>query len=245
LIRRGDLDLARHVLDVLDQDKTSSIRDITAYLRAWIEMETRAFPRAKSDLLARLQQQPGDAVALSLLQACIVSEIEHGASLAAEAKFSPAIDLASAPTSPSEPAAEPSAEPLAAIASLEASALDAEMASYQAVITDLQTWSFAIWDGQGASRLSVRKPDMSALTEFMPQDFPAALSESVSRLDGGEIQKVCFSFERLTVTNWHSPAMHVGLVTGPFQQALLTLARAENVFHKRASQLSSIAGKAP
>jgi hypothetical protein len=220
LIRRGDLPLARHSLDALEQRPRAAYREIIPYIRAWIEMDAGNFGGAKAGLTAALQKQSGDMVALSLLQACIVLELRQDVE------------------SPAEPQLPAEIEPSAVLPSVsgEAAFPDAEMASYQGVIADPQTKAFGLWDGAGRSRLAGPGLDQAPLFEVIRQELPASLSAGVANLDGGEIQKICFSFDSMTVASWHAPEIHAGLVAGPLQSALLTLVRAENAFGKRPAQ---------
>ncbi len=218
LIRRGDTALAGHILNSLEQAKNSPFRDIIAYFRAWIEMEARDFAKAKSELLSLLQQQPGDSVALSLLQACMVLELRERGALTA---------------TPETPAAVP---PPAAKSDTPASIVnsipDSEMTPYQAVAEAPQT-AFVLWKGTGEFRVAGNQ-SLAPLAGILPAVFPGAMREAVARLDGGTVQKVCFSFQELTVAVWHGSEMHAGLVTGPIQQAQLAMVRIEKAFLKRA-----------
>ncbi len=75
LIRRGQYELAGHVLKSLESRKAGRFRDIVFYLQALIDIETGLFPQVKTRLVSRLKEQPADMVSLSLLQACIQAEL--------------------------------------------------------------------------------------------------------------------------------------------------------------------------
>lgn len=75
LIRRGQYELAGHVLKSLEGRKAGRYRDIVFYLQTQIDIETGLFSQVKSRLVSRLKEQPADMVSLSLLQACIQAEL--------------------------------------------------------------------------------------------------------------------------------------------------------------------------
>lgn len=106
LIRRGQYELAGHVLRHLDGRKAGRYRDIVFYLQCRIDIETGLFGPVKSRLVARLREQPADSVALSLLQACIQDELKANPL----PEVVPVTKAAAAPT-PSQPVANPTPEP--------------------------------------------------------------------------------------------------------------------------------------
>ena len=74
LIRRGNYDLAIHVLHSLEAKQASRFRDMVFYLQSQIGIETGDFATVKRRLVPRVHQHPNDMVALSLLECCIYLE---------------------------------------------------------------------------------------------------------------------------------------------------------------------------
>jgi hypothetical protein len=75
LIRKGQYELAGHVLRQLESRKSGRFRDIVFYIQTQIDMELGLFDIVKVRLIERLREHPADMVALSLLQACIQAEL--------------------------------------------------------------------------------------------------------------------------------------------------------------------------
>lgn len=116
LIRRGQYELAGHVLRHLDGRKAGRYRDIVFYLQCRIDIETGLFGPVKTRLVTRLREQPADSVALSLLQACIQAELKANplpeVAQVAKAAMAPTPSLASLNPTP-EPEFDDSPEGLA------------------------------------------------------------------------------------------------------------------------------------
>jgi hypothetical protein len=74
LIRRGNYDLAIHVLHSLEAKQASRFKDMVFYLQSQIGIETGEFATVKRRLVPRVNQHPNDMVALSLLECCIYLE---------------------------------------------------------------------------------------------------------------------------------------------------------------------------
>lgn len=110
---------------------------------------------------------------------------------------------------------------------------EADFGIYQALASDPNTQALSLWNAaQRKLRVSCKKPALEAMVASLPQDLPTSLADAVRALDGGEIHKVCFSFQTLTVTSLHAGPENLGLVTGNMNQSLLTMVRAENIFLK-------------
>jgi hypothetical protein len=93
LIRSGRHELASHAIQTLNGDKDGPNRQIALYLQSQIAIETRRFENAKASLVAHLEENPGDIVALSLLQAAIHAELSQPSSDAqAEAEDGEAVE---------------------------------------------------------------------------------------------------------------------------------------------------------
>ncbi len=220
LIRRGDLDLARHVWKVLAENQEAAFRDELVYLQAWMDMKAQDFAAAKAALLGRLEALPGDMAALSLLQACLVLELDEKARGSAKSYAS---------TKPAPVFTSPSAQGAISTPPGATEAPPSENNPYQTVLSDPQTRGLALWSAGGEVE-NLGSGEGEALAAALPELFPAWLAEAVGNLEGGEAVKICFAFEHCTVTTWHGGGRNAGLVTGPLRQSLLTLARAEKIF---------------
>src|SRR5688500_13153033 len=76
LIRGARYDLAAHVLHSLEAKPASRFKDMVLYLQCQIGIESGDFAEVKRRLVPRVQQHPGDMVALCLLQSCVSLEWE-------------------------------------------------------------------------------------------------------------------------------------------------------------------------
>jgi hypothetical protein len=129
-------------------------------------------------------------------------------------------------TLPDDDAAFPDGLPYSASAS-------ADFGLYQSLASDLNTQALSLWNSaQRTQKAMCRKPALEPLAALLPQILPSGVAASVRALDGGEILKVCFAFQELTVTTLHSGTESLGLLTGSMNQSLLTMVRAENIFLK-------------
>ena len=216
LIRRGDMPLARHMLETLER-KPAAFRDVLPYMRVWMEIESGNFEQAKTELLSLLGEQSGDLLALSLLQALMVLEAGgRGADAVVE----------------KPPAAE--GDPAAAPAPPDASFRDAsapDLSAYHGVLADPQAHAFGVWEN-GGFRFGGDE-EFGGMLEAFGEAFPKALQDTVAALEGGAIHKATFCFENLTVAGWQTGENRTALIAGPLQQALLTLVRAENAFARQ------------
>jgi hypothetical protein len=110
----------------------------------------------------------------------------------------------------------------------------ADLGLFQPLAADANTQALSLWNSvQRRQRSDSRKEGLDPLMASLPELVPLGLAEAVRSLDGGEINKVCFSFQAITVTTLHAGPEHLGLVTGPISQSLLTMVRAENIFLKQ------------
>jgi hypothetical protein len=110
----------------------------------------------------------------------------------------------------------------------------ADIGIYQPLASDANTHAFSLWNSdQRRLRTSCRKGELEPMMAVLPQILPLGLADAVRDLDGGEIHKICFSFQSVTLTSLHAGHDNLGLVTGPINQSLLTMVRAENIFLKQ------------
>jgi hypothetical protein len=131
-------------------------------------------------------------------------------------------------------AKEPSVPAAEAGASYARQSGGGELGLYQPLAADANTQALSLWNSaQRRMRAECRKEGLEPLMAALPDLVPQGLSEAVRSLDGGEINKICFSFQAVTVTTLHAGPDHLGLVTGPISQSLLTMVRAENIFLKQ------------
>jgi len=278
LIRRHAYETARHLLDSLEKSKSAPSKEVTAMLRIWVDLETGNFTRAKTDLLDRLNRQPGNSLCLSLLQACIVMEMERqketatrsGALRKAAEEVASAAAALSVPRLPETPHPEIVKSPTAEIAAHHipdiqppkkvpipetaegvvreagsAAISDEVLSAYQSVLSDSQAFALEVWNDKGDYRLIEKAPGFAVpggLAEFLRIELPGSLTESVSRLGGESVCKVSISFQNLGVATWHSPTLHVGLVTGPLAQSMITWVRTDKVFQKQNHSLLKAPG---
>lgn len=331
LIRDRKYDLAVHVLHSLEAKQASRFKDMVFYLQAQIGIETGEFTMVKKRLVPRVNQQPNDMVALSLLECCIFleftewershpqaetlsaesgthevmsvragsdgsgsgfslpsfanpeaaidnadsgrAEANHGVPMAdsghAEATFgnhqaaSAAAYAASfndpvdppysaAPQQPRQvqpfhPASEPSIRPAQSAPAAASNNIDFGM--FQALANDQNTQAMAIWSPEkGKFKSTCRIPELESLVALMLQEFPGSIQAGCTPLDCGTVHKICFSFQSMTVTSFHSGSENLGIVTGNINQSLLTIVRAENTFRKQSAsiaQTASMAASAP
>jgi hypothetical protein len=256
LIRRGQYELAAHVLKVLDAGKVGRYREIVFYLQGQIDIESGLFDAVKARFVARLQEQPADAVALSLLQACIQAELTIFPGMS-EAK--PKVELQPpsrvqneksmvAPPIPKvvvadEPAANPPPRPAKSHRDINASAI-VDLMLFQSVIQDAGTKAFAVWDGYSRDiRRDVRDASLDTLVSDLPALLPGGLAAPIAGLDAGKTVKTCFSFSKITVTTLHQGDLNCGLITGPLNQSLIAMVRTETLFSKRANQIAAQSGE--
>jgi hypothetical protein len=109
-----------------------------------------------------------------------------------------------------------------------------DLGIYQALASDANTQALCLWNAQQRRlRALCRNPALEPLVAALPQTLPQDLEDAVRALEGGDIHKVCLSFEGLTLTSLHAGAENLGLVTGNINQSLLTMVRAENIFLKQ------------
>lgn len=114
---------------------------------------------------------------------------------------------------------------------------DADFGIYQTLAADPNTQALCLWNAtQRRLRSTCRKREVEPLVSTLPYMLPSGLEDAVRALEGGDIHKICFSFQAITVTSLHAGADNLGLVTGNINQSLLTMVRAENIFLKQGLQ---------
>src|SRR5206468_2884411 len=70
----------------------------------------------------------------------------------------------------------------------------------------------------------------------VPRFPPASFTEGCKGLAGEAIRKICFCFESLTLTSFHSAKEQLTLLTPNLGQSLLTVAGAESIFFGKCAQ---------
>jgi hypothetical protein len=79
---------------------------------------------------------------------------------------------------------------------------------------------------------------------MLPHELPLPIQSVCTALDAGIVNKICFSFQTMTVTTFHAGSENMGLITGHINQSLLSIVRAENTFRKQAASLVQTASAA-
>ena len=226
LIRAGRFELAEHILTQFDKQSEPAIKELLFFLRLQISIAQEAFDITRKKILARLEQAPQNFTVLSLLQACIMEELEH-------AKHTPEPISEAIPVIPiveEQPQfrMEPEAPGLPEKDSL---TLGATPTRYLPVLQDEKTRGFVLWDTKQERRFSqVRDASLGILAKTVEESLPRSLDLACRRLEGGNILKICFAFENMAVTSFHGREENVAIITGPFQQSLITIVRAENLY---------------
>jgi hypothetical protein len=261
LIRQKRYDMATHVLHSLEAKQASRFKDMVFYLQTQIGIETGDFAAVKRRLAPRVHQHPNDMVSLSLLEACVFQEWdawqveqprEDTPRPASPAPAKTAISSESeeplqaagreAPhAGPERHLPEPAPETYRT-AKLSAGEIlpqggapGTDIGPFQGVAADEHTLALALWNSKaGRVRSVCRKLELEPLVAMLPEAVPNAIAEACDLLEGGEIHKICFCFQHLTVTSFHAGAENLGLLTGSLNHSLLTMVRAENIFLKYA-----------
>ncbi|GEM_PF-1626143 len=329
LIRRGNYDLAVHVLHSLEAKQASRFKDMVFYLQAQIGIETGEFATVKKRLAPRVHQQPNDMVALSLLECCIYlefvewekshpqpdpaeasgtldipvraspvlsnsafgnaeaaqaahhaaayhnensndtpvppsaapmngvppaampmrsSSIQHHAGLieirGAPPQEAPAPFSLDAVPQPAAPAHRPAPQAPAQrvhYAAPSGTAQDGDFGLFQTLANDVNTQALVLWNpDKSRFKSTCRNPQLEGLVAMLPHEVPMPIQAACSALDCGIVNKICFSFQTLTVTSFHSGQENLGLITGNINQSLLTIVRAENTFRKQAASVRPV-----
>ncbi len=246
LIRHKKYDLANHVLQSLEGKQTTRFKDMVFYLQAQIGIETGEHQQVKQKLVSHIHRHPNDLVALSLLESSIYLEwiawqgrqsSAPANSLSAAtpvASFSAAASILPVPPSISTP--NMSAFELG----------EGDFGIYQSLVMDDNTQALVLGNqAQNRYKSTSRNPNLASLVNLLPQILPGAIANTCEALDGGDIHKICFSFQNLTVTSLHMGAECLELVTGNINQSLLTMVRAENIFQKQAASAKARANLGP
>jgi hypothetical protein len=251
LIRQKKYDLASHVLHSLEAKQASRFKEMVFYLQAQIGIETGDYALVKRRLVPRVNQHANDMVALALLEACIYQEWLVSQALppvASPINTEPVLGARSGTGAES-----PFASQVLQAGPNGNSAIgpeESDFGLYQNLASDQNTHALAMGNlDTGTFKSKCRNSAMEPLIEVLPQILPGAISIACQNLEGGEIHKICLSFQNLTVTSLHRAGERLELVTGPINQSLLTMVRAENLFQKqaasalgRARMASSISG---
>jgi len=123
-------------------------------------------------------------------------------------------------------------------------ALDSDFGIYQGLAADENTQALALGNRESGRFKSIcRNGSVESLIGLLPQMLPSGVAGACADLESGEIHKICFSFQYMTVTSLHKGAEQLALVTGNINQSLLTMVRAENIFQKQTR--SALAASAP
>ncbi|MDB5102737.1 MAG: hypothetical protein JWP91_426 [Fibrobacteres bacterium] len=116
---------------------------------------------------------------------------------------------------------------------------------FQALSEDKNTQALAIWNPEkGKFKSECRDPVLETLVAMLPHEVPMPIQAACASLEGGTVNKICFSFQNMTVTSFHSGGENMGLITGNINQSLLTIVRAENTFRKHAASQAQSAASA-
>lgn len=118
------------------------------------------------------------------------------------------------------------------------------MGLYQGIANDPNTQALGLWGGKGGAKTFCRGPELEPLMAILSRELPGALQAACGALEGGPVHKICFSFQHLTVSTFHAGAEGMAHVTGPLNQNLLSIVRAENTFKKTALGGSTAMGAA-
>lgn len=114
--------------------------------------------------------------------------------------------------------------------------LDSDFGVYQALASDENTQALSLGNrDSGRFRFNCRNGNLEPLVNMLPQLVPGAIAHACASLESGDIHKICFSFQNMTVTSFHKGAEQLALVTGNINHSLLTMVRAENIFQKQAA----------
>lgn len=122
---------------------------------------------------------------------------------------------------------------------------DADLGLYQGIASDPNTLAVGVWGGKGRAKTFCRAPDLEPLMSLLPRELPAALQAACSALESGPIHKICFSFQHLTASTFHAGVEGMAHLTGPLNQNLLSIVRAENTFKRAAAGGPAVPAKTP
>ena len=101
----------------------------------------------------------------------------------------------------------------------------------QGIANDPNTQALGLWCKQ-RTKISCRSPELEPLMAMLMRELPGSLQDACGSLDAGPIHKICFSFQHLTLSTFHAGGEAMAHVTGPLNQNLLSIVRAENTFKK-------------
>ncbi len=243
LIRQKKYDLATHVLHSLEAKRASRFKDMVFYLQAQIALETGEYAVIKKRLIPRVNQHPNDMVALSLLESSIYLEWVDWQSRQPQVPSAPFPKSTLAPTFnqtvayTSTPAVKPALIPSTpALPKVEGSEknIDSGFGIYQALTDDANTLALGLGSLEPPRfKSTCRNSNLEPLIAMLPEVLPGSLAPACQALEGGVIQKICFSFQNLTVTSLHLDGEYLDLVTGNINKSLLTMVRAEKIFRKQ------------
>ena len=124
-------------------------------------------------------------------------------------------------------------------------AQDADFGLFQSLANDANTQAIALWNSEkGRFKSACRIAGLEPLVAILPHEVPERIQSVCTALDTGIVSKICFSFQNMTVTSFHSGPENMGLITGHINQSLLSIVRAENTFRKQAASLAQAASAA-
>ena len=142
-------------------------------------------------------------------------------------------------------AAAPSAGQGPAVSMAASDAMDSDFGIYQALASDENTQALSLGNRESARfKSTIRNAALEPLMGFLPQLLPGNIATACANLESGEIHKICFSFQYMTVTSLHKGAEQLALVTGNINQSLLTMVRAENIFQKQSKSAQAASAQA-
>lgn len=124
-------------------------------------------------------------------------------------------------------------------------AQDADFGLFQSLANDVNTQAIAFWNPEkGRFKSACRNAGLEPLVAILPHEVPGQIQTVCTALDAGIVNKICFSFQNLTMTSFHSGSENMGIITGNINQSLLSIVRAENTFRKQSSTLAQAASLA-
>lgn len=119
---------------------------------------------------------------------------------------------------------------------------DADLGLYQGIANDPNTLAVGVWGGKVRAKAFCRAPDLEPLMTLLPRELPSALQPACAALESGPIHKICFSFQHLTASTFHAGVEGMAHLTGPLNQNLLSIVRAENTFKRAATAGPAVPG---
>lgn len=157
----------------------------------------------------------------------------------------PKAPAAAAPAASAVTAAPATGSDRAKYAPPPGNAQDVDFGLFQNLANDVNTQAIALWNPEkGRFKSACRNSALEPLVAMLPHELPFQIQSVCTALDAGIVNKICFSFQNLTMTSFHSGPENMGLITGHINQSLLSIVRAENTFRKQAATLAQAASLA-